>query len=146
MPSPRAGRSIIFRMSEKELQDAAVELVMEVIKRESNEQQSRLHSNPFDDGENTIDSLIGGASTIKGEENFDEQQQSRIASLEEECQRLKESLKIQEMTAQAEMDTMTAQLKMAAERENELMQHIESRAGALPVTGERSEIGPGAVR
>ena len=142
----RMGRLMlkIFAMSEKEIKDAAVELITEVIKRESSEQQSRLKSNPFDDDENTIDSLIGGASSIKGEENFDEQQQSRIASLEEECQRLKEHLKIQETTAQAEMDAMTAQLKMAVERENELMQHIESRGGAMPVTGERSEIGLGA--
>ena len=84
----------IFAMSEKEIKDAAVELITEVIKRESSEQQSRLKSNPFDDDENTIDSLIGSASTIKGEENFDEQQQSRIASLEEECQRLKEHLDV----------------------------------------------------
>ena len=85
----RMGRLIpkIFAMSEETLKKEVAELLMEVIRRESTEQRPRSQ-NPFDDYDNSVD----GISIIDGQENRDEEQQSRIASLEEELKRLKEDI------------------------------------------------------
>ena len=75
----RMGRLIpkIFAMSEESLKMEVAELVMEVIRRESTEQKPRPQ-NPFDDYDNSVD----GISMIDGQENRDEEQQSRFASLQ----------------------------------------------------------------
>ena len=67
----------IFAMSEESLKMEVAELVMEVIRRESTEQRPRPQ-NPFDDYDNSVD----GISMIDGQENRDEEQQSRFASLQ----------------------------------------------------------------